>query len=101
MGGGGWLAALRDQRAELRPLQDLRHQGPESEHHLGPARGRRWTELPQYVTLCVTMLPLSGHSKSMDMSVRGSYCGPGLNRPFCSTRPRQGRSSASQMESTS
>ncbi len=25
--GGGWFAALRDQRAELRALQDLRHQG--------------------------------------------------------------------------
>ena len=43
MGGGGWLAAFRDQRAELRPLQNLRHQGSEPEHHLGPARGRRRT----------------------------------------------------------
>ena len=34
-------AALRDQRAELRPLQDLRHQGPEPEHQLGAAGGRR------------------------------------------------------------
>ena len=42
--------ALRDQRAELRPLQNLRHQGPESEHHLGPARGRRRTELSEYVS---------------------------------------------------
>src|SRR5262249_38325735 len=25
---------------------------------------------------------------------RGSYCGPGPNSPFCSTRPRRGRSSA-------
>ena len=30
--------ALPDQRAELRPLQDLRHQGPEPEHQLGHAR---------------------------------------------------------------
>ena len=29
---------LRDQRAELRALQNLRHQGPQPEHHLGPAR---------------------------------------------------------------
>ena len=49
MGGGGRLAALRDQCAELRPLQNLRHQGPELKHHLGSARGRRWAELPQHV----------------------------------------------------
>ena len=35
--------------AELRPLQNLRHQGPESKHHLGAARGRRRAELPEYV----------------------------------------------------
>ena len=33
--------AAADQRAELRPLQDLRHQGPDPEHRLGHARGRR------------------------------------------------------------
>ncbi len=44
-------AALRDQRAELRPLQDLRHQGPEPEHHLGAARRRRRAELSEYVTV--------------------------------------------------
>ena len=38
MGGGGRRSALRDQRAELRPLQNLRYQGPQSEHHLGSAR---------------------------------------------------------------
>ena len=37
--------ALRHQRAELRALQDLRYQGPEPEHQLGHARGRRRTEL--------------------------------------------------------
>ena len=42
-------SALPDQRAELRPLQDLRHQGPEPEHHLGAARGRRRAELSEYV----------------------------------------------------
>ena len=63
MGGGGRRAALRDQRAELRPLQDLRHQGPEPEHHLGAARGRRRAEL---LRICdgrlpppATMLPIS------------------------------------------
>src|SRR5215468_7630690 len=40
------------------------------------------------------MLPLSGPSKAVDMPDRGSYCGPGPNSPFCSTRPRRGRSSA-------
>src|SRR5207237_210764 len=42
----------------------------------------------------VTMLPLSRPSKAVDMPDRGSYCGPGPNSPFCSTRPRRGRSSA-------
>ena len=41
--------ALRDQRAELRPLQDLRHQGPDPEHQLGDAGGRRRAELPEHV----------------------------------------------------
>ena len=49
MGRGGGQAALRDQRAELRPLQDLRHQRSEPEHHLGAARGWRRTELSKYV----------------------------------------------------
>src|SRR6185436_14023237 len=38
--------------------------------------------------------PYPGASKSVDMSNPGSYCAPDPNRPFCSTRPRQGRSSA-------
>ncbi len=52
----GGPAALRDQRAELRPLQNLRHQGSEPEHHLGAARRRRRAELSEYVTIagCVT-----------------------------------------------
>ena len=37
--------ATADQRPELRPLQDLRHQGPDPEHRLGDARGRRRAEL--------------------------------------------------------
>src|SRR5262245_39077284 len=115
MGGGG-LTPLRDQRAELRPLQNVRYQGPESEYYLGCARGRRRAELSEYVNgslsinlapvprsprRCgpigasgVTMLPLSRLSKTVDMPDRGSYCGPGPNSPFCSTRPRRGRSSA-------
>ena len=46
----GRPTALRHQRAELRPLQNLRHQGPQPEHHLGAARRRRRAELPEYVT---------------------------------------------------
>ena len=44
--------AAADQRAELRPLQDLRHQGPDAEHQLGHARRRRRAELPEHVSLC-------------------------------------------------
>ena len=40
-----------DQRAELRPLQDLRHQGPDPEHQLGRPRRRRRAELSQHVGL--------------------------------------------------
>ena len=38
-------SAAADQRAELRALQNLRHQGPGAEHQLGDAGGRRRTEL--------------------------------------------------------
>jgi electron-transferring-flavoprotein dehydrogenase len=40
---------LRIQRPELRPLQDLRHQGPKPEHQLGAAAGRRGASLSEYV----------------------------------------------------
>ena len=39
-----------DQRAELRALQDLRHQGPDAEHRVGHARGRRRAELHEHVS---------------------------------------------------
>ena len=42
--------AAADQRAELRPLQDLRHQGPGAEHRLGSTRRRRRAKLPEHVT---------------------------------------------------
>ena len=41
--------ALPDQLPELRPLQDLRHQGPVPEHRLDDAAGRRRAELPEHV----------------------------------------------------
>ena len=43
-------AAAADQRAELRALQDLRHQGPDAEHRLGGARGRRRAQLSEHVS---------------------------------------------------
>src|SRR6267143_1871209 len=42
-------AAPADQRAELRALQDLRHQGPDAEHRLGRAGRRRRPQLSQHV----------------------------------------------------
>ena len=42
--------ATGDQRAELCPLQDLRHQGPDPEHRLGRAGRRRRSELFGHVT---------------------------------------------------
>ena len=47
--------APADQRRQLRALQDLRHQGPVRDHHLGHAGGRRGAELPE---------PLSGATAS-------------------------------------
>ncbi len=41
--------APADQRAELRALQDLRHQGPDAEHRLGHAGRRRRAELSEHV----------------------------------------------------
>ena len=41
--------AVRDQLPELRPLQDLRHQGPAAEHQLDDAAGRRRAELSEHV----------------------------------------------------
>ena len=40
-----WRQAAADQRAELRPLQDLRHQGSDPEHRLGHPGRRRRAEL--------------------------------------------------------
>ena len=47
--GGRRRAALPDQLAELRALQDLRHQGPEPEYQLGHAGRGRGAELSEYV----------------------------------------------------
>src|SRR4051794_41059688 len=50
MGARGRDCPLCHQCAELRSLQNMRYQGPKSEHHLGSAR-RGWrSELFEYVT---------------------------------------------------
>ncbi len=46
-------ATAADQRAELRALQDLRHQGSEAEHPLGHAGRRRRSELQRHVTTAI------------------------------------------------
>jgi hypothetical protein len=52
-------AAPADQRAELRALQDLRHQGPDAEHRLGHA-GRRRAELRRDVKASMAIAQCSG-----------------------------------------
>ncbi len=52
-----------DQRAELRPLQDLRHQGPDPEHRLGHPRGRRRAELYRW--------DVSGHGCAIEAHANG------------------------------
>ena len=46
----GRAAAIRHQRSELRPLQNVRHQRSQREHHVGHAGGRWRAELSEYVT---------------------------------------------------
>ncbi len=48
--GTGQGPAFRHQLPELRPLQDLRYQGPQPEHRLDGAAGRRRAELSEHVT---------------------------------------------------
>src|ERR1041385_4079371 len=55
MGRGCIRPALPDQCAELRPLQNLRYQGPEPEHHLGHSGGRGRAELPEHVILSIVI----------------------------------------------
>ena len=47
-------SAAADQRAELRALQDVRHQGSGAEHQLGHAGGRRRTELSRAGCSCAS-----------------------------------------------
>ena len=53
---------LQINAAELRSLQDLRHQGPDPEHQLGRPRRRRRTQLSEHVSLaarCGMMLAVA------------------------------------------
>lgn len=52
--GVGRRSASGDQRSELHPLQDLRHQGPEPEHQLGGAGRRRRSCIQRHVNTTAT-----------------------------------------------
>src|SRR3982751_6760936 len=85
MGRGGWSAALCHQRAELRPLQNLRYQGPQPQHHLGAAGGRR-REIFEYVMAVPCPVTIPPHRDSLGEasgSVASSPCGMTAKRPFC------------------
>ena len=69
-GRGGGRQALPDQLPELRPLQDLRHQGPLAEHRLERAAGRGRAELPQHVSADPRPVPAS--SAPRDTTAKGS-----------------------------
>ena len=47
--GAGGRAGVRINPLELRPLQDLRHQGPGEDHHVGPTRRRQRPQLHRNV----------------------------------------------------
>src|SRR5262249_1338386 len=57
MGAGERFTPFRYQCAELRSLQNMRHQGSQPEHHLGSSRGRRRAELSEYVNEFFTHIP--------------------------------------------
>jgi hypothetical protein len=100
--------AAADQRAELRALQDLRHQGPDAEHRVGHARRRRRAELPEHVgffcghlrTRCsrccsgrVTGRRVPPRNKGGEArGVREKGCRVGVMRP--ERKPRQERGNA-------
>src|SRR4051794_36738668 len=65
MGRGGRPAAVCDQRAELRPLQNLRHQGPQPQHHLGAAGGRRGPEILEYVMAVPPPVTIPPHGNTL------------------------------------
>ena len=78
-------AAAADQRAELRALQDLRHQGPEAEHRLGRAGRRRRPELPEHVA------QVTRKREAMRLAAVGARRGAkmSLRRPMQRKQPGQ------------
>ena len=83
--GEGAGRAPADQRAELRALQDLRHQGPDAEHPLGRARRRRRAELPRDVNgEGPTALPPSAAVHFTDSFLPGTLA---LRTSFTSSTP--------------
>ena len=73
----GRRPAAADQRAELRALQDLRHQGPDAEHRLGHAGGRRRPELSRRHVTPIASPPLSlrvPHRPAADPPMKPACC---------------------------
>jgi flavin-dependent dehydrogenase len=65
---------------KLRALQDLRHQGPDAEHRLGHARGRRRAELRGHVT--------RARSQSRSLNIRqASTAVSSTSRPTTMAKP--------------
>ena len=64
--------APADQRPELRPLQDLRHQGPDAEHRLGHSRRRRRPELRRDV-MAIDVLTAAKLWPPMMEKLRGAF----------------------------
>ena len=78
-----WRTAAADQRPELRPLQDLRHQGPDPEHQLGHARRRRRPQLPEHVSC----LPDGAHCRAgIRGACRGAAADPTPARTYVQAR---------------
>src|ERR1041384_1404883 len=99
-GGGGYGAALRDQRAELRPLQNLRYQGPESEYRLGAARGGRRAKVFEYVMIPATMLPYQSFQRDMSGPARGILAARAQTGHSRHTHAAAAKAIVRQMEST-
>ena len=96
-------AAAADQRVELRALQDVRHHGSVSGHHLGAARRRRRAAVRRHVTVRAAALGTeTGTSRS---TVAGeARAGRGHRRPSAcpliaalGSSPDAGRSRASSI----
>src|SRR4051794_14069145 len=82
--------ALPDQRPELRPLQNLRHQGPERQYHLG-STGRRWrTQLRGDVTVIPGRVIVPRGARSDDANPESRSPELPLDSGFAPKRARPG-----------